>query len=662
MSCEMTPARVTRLVRAILACLTLALVTAAPAAAAPGDLDTGFGTGGSVFTAPGTNNAAAGVAVQGDGKLVTAGWTQVGGVFEFAVERHNADGSADTSFGTAGTVLTTIGTGAAASKVALQSDGKLVVVGTATSGTNQFAVARYNANGTLDGGFGTGGIATTPVGTSDSANAVVVQPDGKIVVAGRATVTNHVVALARYNSDGTLDGGFGTGGKLTTVLGTDDGAYALVLQPDDKLVAAGIAKVGGVDKIALARYGSDGTPDSGFGTGGTVTTAVGTGVGAFALVRQPDGKLVAAGSANSGTVQFALVRYNDDGSVDSGFGTSGTVLTALSDSDLGLGLVRQPDGKLVVDGMSYETATTTQKFGLARYNTDGSLDTGFGSGGKVVSALGASDSAAYGLALQTDGSFVAAGMGFVGATRNMALVRYFGDPPDTSISSGPPASTTATVASFSFASSASGATFQCRLDGATWGSCSSPQGYAGLSVGSHTFDVRATYPTGNTDPSPASYSWTVTAPPPSDPPPANDPPASTPKPTPPPGKASIKTGDVTVGSDGVAPFVVTCGPTADCKGTVILEMGTVTGRKASISRRSRPRVVGRAKFSVKAGKKLTVKVKLAGSAKRMLRDKGSVSATLKITTVSAGKQLTASKKIKIVAKAARRSRPRRVRR
>jgi uncharacterized delta-60 repeat protein len=658
----MARAPIGRLLGALLASLALAVALAVPAAAAPGDLDTGFGTGGSVFTAPGTNNTAAGVVVQGDGKLVTAGWAQVAGVFEFAVERHNADGSADASFGTAGTVLTTIGTSAAASKVALQSDGKLVVAGSATvSGASQFAVARYNTDGTLDGTFGTGGVVTTPVGTSDTANAVVVQPDDKIVVAGRATVTNHVVALARYNANGTLDGGFGTGGKLTTVVGTDDAAYALVLQPDDKLVAAGIAKVGGVDEIALARYGSDGTPDAGFGTGGTVTTAVGTGVGAFGLVRQPHGKLVVAGAANSGTIQFALVRYNADGSVDSGFGTGGTTLTALSDSDIGLGLVRQPDGRLVVAGQSYKTATTTQKFGLARYNADGSLDTGFGSGGKVVSALGASDSAAYALALQSDGSVVAAGMGFVGATRNMALVRYDGDPPDTSIGSGPAASTTATDASFDFTASLPGSTFECRLDGAAWAACASPQGYSGLSIGVHTFDVRATHPVGNTDSTPASYSWTVTAPPPSDPPPANDPPAPTPKPTPPPGKATIKTGDVTVGSDGVAPFVITCGPTADCKGTVLLEMGTVTGRKASASRRSRPRVVGRARFSVKAGKKLTVKVKLTSSAKRMLRSQGSLTATLKITTVSGGKQLTTSKKIKVVAKAARRSRPRRVR-
>jgi uncharacterized delta-60 repeat protein len=656
---EMTHARTIRLLRSILACLTLALVTAAPAAAAAGDLDTGFGTGGSVFTAPGTNNTAAGVVVQGDGKLVTAGWAQVGGVFKFAVERHNEDGSADTSFGTAGTVLTTIGTGAAAGKVVLQNDGKLVVAGSATvSGASQFALARYNTNGTLDGTFGTGGVVTTPVGTSDSANAVVVQPDDKIVVAGRATVTNHVVALARYNSNGTLDGGFGTGGKLTTVLGTDDGAYALVLQPDDKLVAAGIAKVGGVDKIALARYGSNGTPDAGFGSGGTVTTAVGAGAGAFALVRQPDAKLVVAGGTSSGTIQFALVRYNADGSVDSGFGTGGTALTALSDSDIGLGMVRQPDGKLLVAGQSYETATTTQKFGLARYNADGSLDTGFGSGGKVVSALGASDSAAYALALQTDGSFVAAGMGYVGATRNMAMARYFGDPPDTSISSGPAASTTATDASFNFGSATLGATFQCQLDAGAWSACASPQAYAGLGVGTHTFAVRALYPAGNADTAPATQSWTVAAPPVADPTPTPTPP--TPKATP-PGTVTFKSGGtVTVGKDGVAPFVIGCGRTADCRGVVIIESGT-TSRKASVARRSRPRVVGRARFSVKAGQKTTVKVKLASSARRMLRAKGSFTARLKVTTVSGGKQLTASKKIKVVAKAARRSRPRRIR-
>jgi uncharacterized delta-60 repeat protein len=654
----MTHARATRLVRAILACLVLALVTAIPAAAAPGDLDTGFGTGGSVFTAPGTSNTIYGVRVQSDGKIVAAGQSNSGFTSRIGVARYNADGSLDSSFGSSGTVVTTIGSGAIATDLVVQADGKIVVAGVATiSSVTQFAVVRYNADGSLDSTFGTGGVVTTALGTSDTASSLALQADGKIVVVGKATVTNHVIALARYNTNGSLDTSFDTDGKVTTAIGTDDAGNSLVIDGTGKITVAGQATIGTTDEVALARYNSDGSLDTSFDSDGKVTTAVGTGAAAYILRLQPDGKLVAGGTANTGSNQFLVARYNTDGSLDSSFGSGGEALTSLGTSDAIIGLVLQPDGKLVAAGQAH--VGTLDEFGLARYNSDGSLDSSFGSAGKVTTAVGAGDSAAIDLALQSDGSVVAAGTGYVGSTRNFALARYFGDPPDTSISSGPASSTTATDASFNFASTALGATFECQLDGGAWTACSSPQAYSGLGVGSHAFSVRSSYPVGNVDPSPANQSWTVTAPPPADPPPAVDPPTTK---TPPPGKASIKAGDVSVGSDGVAPFVVTCGPTADCKGTVMLEMGTVTGRKASISRRSRPRVVGRARFSVKAGKKLTVKVKLAGSAKRMLRDKGSISATLKVTTVSAGKQLTTSKKIKIKAKAARRSRPRRVRR
>jgi hypothetical protein len=219
-------------------------------------------------------------------------------------------------------------------------------------------------------------------------------------------------------------------------------------------------------------------------------------------------------------------------------------------------------------------------------------------------------------------------------------------PPDTTITSAPDASTTATNATFNFAATQPGSTFECRLDGGAWESCSAPKTYNGLAVGSHTFAVRAAHPSGNPDPTPDSRTWTVTDPP---------------KRAPNPGtiKLSSIPREVTVDSKGNAPISFTCGAKADCRGTVFLEMG-VTDNKASVARRSRPRVIGRARFSVKAGKKVTLKLKLSGSAKRLLSDKGSLSATLKVTTASGGKQLTAAKKVKVKAKAARRSRPRRV--
>ena len=171
---------------------------------------------------------------------------------------------------------------------------------------------RYNGDGTVDTSFGSAGKVLTPIGTPyNSIGAVVLQPDGKLVAAGYAKVGNYVFALVRYNADGSLDTSFGNAGKVTTALGTEDSAQALVLQPDAKLVAAGYTWNGSKYDFALARYNSDGSFDSSFGAGGTVKTAVGASYDlAYALRVQPDGKLVAAGkSYYSGWSQyeFALV-------------------------------------------------------------------------------------------------------------------------------------------------------------------------------------------------------------------------------------------------------------------------------------------------------------------------------------------------------------------
>ncbi len=167
--------------------------------------------------------------------------------------------------------------------------------------------------GALDTSFGTGGKVTTAIGSSDDdANGVVLQPDGKIVAAGSSYGTNDDFALARYNADGSLDAGFGTGGKVTTAIGSStDEAFALALQADGKIVAAGYSYNGANADFALARYNPDGLLDPGFGAGGKVTTAIGSsGDVANAVALQPDGKIVAAGSISNGTnSDFALARY-----------------------------------------------------------------------------------------------------------------------------------------------------------------------------------------------------------------------------------------------------------------------------------------------------------------------------------------------------------------
>jgi uncharacterized delta-60 repeat protein len=249
------------------------------------------------------------VAVQPDGKILAAGATFVGGVGnEWALARYNGDGSLDASFGTGGLVITDIAPEII--DLALQPDGKIVAGG---RGSGNFALARYNPDGSLDTSFGTGGKVATDWGGDDAIFSVALQPDGKIVAAGDSLSSTADFVLARYSLDGSLDSSFGTGGKVITDFGGVGGrANAVVLQPDGKIVAAGISvHAANPATFALARYNVDGSLDSSFGIGGKVTTSFGGAFGdvANALVLQPDGKIVAAGTDEATSWDFALARY-----------------------------------------------------------------------------------------------------------------------------------------------------------------------------------------------------------------------------------------------------------------------------------------------------------------------------------------------------------------
>ncbi|MFI7635963.1 hypothetical protein [Nonomuraea sp. NPDC049400] len=390
----------------------LVLLIPGVALAAPGDLDPGFGSGGKVTTDFGGDDVAEGVAVQPDGKIVVIGRT----IGVFALARYNSDGSLDSGFGSGGKVTTDFGGDDSASAVALQPDGEIVVVGHGGPG-GDFALARYNSDGTLDSSFGADGRVTTDFGGSgDAALAVALQADGKIVAAGAGGGT-FVFALARYNSDGSLDSGFGSGGKVTTDLtGASEHARTVAVQSDGMIVAAG--RSGGAGDFAVVRYNADGGLDSGFGTLGVVTTSFGTFEDfAEGMALQSDGKILAAGYSGGTDSDFALVRYNGDGTLDPGFGSGGKVTTdfASGGSDGANAVVLQADGKIVAAGRGVGT------FALSRYDSDGSLDPGFGSGGKVTTDFGTS--AATAVALQADSKIVAAGFsGLVGG--DFALARY----------------------------------------------------------------------------------------------------------------------------------------------------------------------------------------------------------------------------------------------
>ncbi|HIK09829.1 MAG TPA: DUF4347 domain-containing protein, partial [Oscillatoriaceae cyanobacterium M33_DOE_052] len=397
-----------------------------------GDLDTSFGTNGIITTAIGTSNDfGRAIALQPDGKIVVAGSAQSGTHNDFAAVRYNSDGTLDTSFnGTGKAVTPTSGSYDEGYGMILQPDGKIVVVGRAYTGTTwNFSLARYNSNGTLDTSFNGTGIVTTNFGSGNRyAQAVALQSDGKIVVTG---YVNSDVAIARYNTDGTLDGSFGSGGTLNSSFGSTEWAEAIAIQPDGKIVIAGRHY-----NFIVGRYNSNGSLDGSF-SGGRIGTdfAGGTDQG-YAMVLQPDGKIVVAGLANNGSNNdFAVARYNSDATLDTSFNTTGKVTTAIgSSNDQGYAIALQSDGKIVVAGSANNGSNND--FALTRYNSDGTLDTSFTSNttGKTTTAIGSSNEEARGVVLLPNGQILAAGYTNNGSNFDFALVRY--GVPDITISTG----------------------------------------------------------------------------------------------------------------------------------------------------------------------------------------------------------------------------------
>jgi uncharacterized delta-60 repeat protein len=362
-------------------------------------------------------------------------------IFGLCSQSQGAAGDLDPLFDLDGKVTTDFATGSdACLDVAIQSDGKIIAAGAhGTPNPNNladFALARYDPDGTLDSTFGIGGQVTNDFGYLDRINAVAIQPDGKIIAAGSVTDMNREpnFALARYDPNGSLDLTFGSGGLVitdfdpTAQFGAQ--ANALAIQPDSKIIAAGVNNdPSNVSDFALARYNSDGNLDQSFGSAGLVSTDFNANSDdlATAVAVQQDGRIVAAGRSNAGAQTyplFALARYNADGSLDPTFGSAGLVITDFGGSgDIVTGVLIQPDMKILASGLS-STSTGNFNFGLARYNPNGSLDPAFGSAGLVTTDYGGIDDVASAVALQSNGKIVVAGHTDAGGNMDFALARY----------------------------------------------------------------------------------------------------------------------------------------------------------------------------------------------------------------------------------------------
>lgn len=339
-------------------------------------------------------------------------------------------GSLDYTFGTGGKVITPVGNSIDyARSVVVQPDGKIVLAGYSCSDSNYYtaSLVRYNTNGSLDNSFGSGGKVMESGYTA--INSAVLQPDGKIVIAGYGYYSGEShFALARFSGNGILDSTFGTNGKVYTVIVSDnDFINSAALQSDGKIVVAGYCHSAVDADFVIARYNSNGNLDTTFGTDGKIITVVGNSWDSpFSVLVQVDGKIVVSGyTVNGAEWRIAVLRYNSNGSLDNNFGNGGVKITSIEPSyHWGGSAVLQQDGKIVVVcGPYIDTLSHHPFISLLRFNTNGSLDNSFGVGGRVKT-IDINACNVQSIAIQPDGKIIIPGELYVSTETYFSVYRY----------------------------------------------------------------------------------------------------------------------------------------------------------------------------------------------------------------------------------------------
>lgn len=396
-----------------------------------GTLDTTFDGDGKVVTNLGGFEIARSVAIQPDEKIVIAGSS----LNDMLIIRYDENGSLDATFSGDGVETVDFALGDdEAYAVEVDSNGKIVAGGYATDPVTgeDFALARFNSDGTPDLTFNLTGKVTIDFNTPlDRIFDIKIDSSGKIVAAGRAcsagSLNNCNFIVARYNPDGSPDEDFGIDGFFETdFMGDYDEPSALWIHSNGTILLVGGSGV----NVGMARYNPDGSPDFAFSGDGKLVTDLGLEIGARAwdVLVYPDGRILVAGQAGSTPEDFVVARFHSDGSLDSNFGASGTGVVRddfFSGIDAAQSVTLQYDYKIIVSGWA-ELPGADRTFGLIRYTQNGLLDDSFGDGGKVTTDFmpGAGFSEiAYAVALQHDGKIVAAGR----ADIDVALARYQGD-------------------------------------------------------------------------------------------------------------------------------------------------------------------------------------------------------------------------------------------
>jgi uncharacterized delta-60 repeat protein len=377
-----------------------------------GILDLSFGTNGIVVLDAGnSNNTTRDIAIQPDGKILMAGFSTTS-INLFNVVRLNPDGSLDNSFGTNGVASTALASTSIASSIALQQDGKIIAGGHTWGGeSNGFALIRYNSDGSLDNSFGNSGITTTHFsGKNAIGKSLAIQADGKIILGGHSyTIFNDDddFAVARYNPDGSIDQTFGTNGAVFTTFGVNrDWINSIALQADGKILAGGFSS----NRMALARYLTDGSLDPTFGTNGLAVNIIPPASQAFinGLALSPDG-IYACGFSTDSFNNSTLVKYDYDGNISPDFGVDGILINNIAQQDSYKDIKIIGD-KIVVGGTAGNNNNGMFSFTLSQFDLSGNPVTSFGTNGVFIVSPTSTFNQLEAIAIQADGKILAAGL------------------------------------------------------------------------------------------------------------------------------------------------------------------------------------------------------------------------------------------------------------
>ena len=417
----------------------------------PGDLDLTFGTQGKVTTGfGGVNTAAYSAVIQPNGYIILGGIDGDSSDFNWVLARYTPLGALDTTFGTGGKLTYSFGANKLCSifSVKLQSDGKIVAggfTGSYTEDNYAFAIVRFNVDGTVDATFGTNGeivavLNQEPSGREmDYGHSLVIYPDGTIVLGG--TTQNGPSAEKRWgllsvDKDGVVN--YKRLFRFSTT--SSDTLHSLSLRSDGKIVAGGYSAEGFNESLSLARFNVSGELDTSFGTGGKVTTSIAgsTQARGNSVAIKSNGKILLGGYARFGTSpneydNFVLAQYNTDGSLDTDFGDDGLVIGFIAENsnDQAHSVAVQDNGKIILAGWVALSGPSAD-FSMYRFNIDGSIDTTFGTNGRVTTDFGATVDKAYSAVIQSDGDIILAGTKWPNSASDspdaMILARYHGDP------------------------------------------------------------------------------------------------------------------------------------------------------------------------------------------------------------------------------------------